>query len=148
MAFSKLFSAGQSIHLAGELFRSAIKNMSDELLIIATVLIEIGITTILIALIVLYKKGRQYTVVQLASVLPWLIFYISFTIFYLFNPNAIKVDLGFIFVMSFIFYCLSFVIGILISLVPYPKNLKMRFLIGFTSPFLLYGFRELLIIIG
>ena len=117
--------------------------MGDELLIIASVLIEIGITTLLIALIILYKNWRRYTVVQLASVIPWLLFYIVFTIFYLSNPGSTDMRLGFIFVMSFIFYCLSLIIGTLISLVPYPRNLKMRFLIGLSAPFLVYGFREL-----
>ncbi len=122
--------------------------MSDNLLIIASILIEIGIPIVLIALIFLYKEWRRYTVVQLASVIPWLIFYIICTLYYFLNPNSLKMSLGFIFVMSFIFYCFTFVIGFLLSLVPYPKNLKLRFIVGLSLPFLIYGFRELWIIIG
>ena len=119
--------------------------MSDQLLIIAAVFIEMAIPTILIALILKYKKGRHYTVVQLGSVIPWLIFYVAGTVFYFITPDASKINLSFFFIMSFIFYCLSFVIGFFVSLIPYPRNLIIRFLMGFTSPFLVYGFRELLI---
>ncbi len=116
--------------------------MSDKILILASVLIEIGITAILIALIVYYKDWRRYTVVHLASVIPWLLFYIVFTFYYLSNPGSIDMGLGFIFVLSFIFFGLSLIVGIIISLVPFPRNLKIRFLIGLTAPFILYGFRE------
>ncbi len=116
--------------------------MSDKILIFASVLIEIGITAILIALIVYYRDWRRYTVVHLASVIPWLLFYIVFTVYYLSNPNAIDMGLGFIFVLSFIFFGLSLIVGIIISLVPFPRNLKIRFLIGLTAPFILFGFRE------
>lgn len=122
--------------------------MSDDLLIIAAIFIEIGIPIVLIALIFLFKEWRRYTVVQLASVIPWLVFYLLCTIYYLLNPNAPEMGLGFIFVMSFIFYGFTFVLGFLFSLVPYPKTLKLRFVVGFTSPFLLYGFRELWRILG
>ncbi len=122
--------------------------MSDDLLIIVSIFIEIGIPIVLIALIFLHKEWRRYTVVQLASVIPWLIFYILCTIYYLLNPNSLKMGLGFIFVMSFIFYCFTFVIGFILSLVPYPKNIKLRFIVGLTFPFLIYGFRELWIILG
>ncbi len=122
--------------------------MSDQLLIIAAVFIEMAIPTILIALIFKYKKGRHYTVVQLGAVTPWLIFYVAGTVFYFIAPDASKINLSFFFIMSFIFYCLSFVIGFFVSLMPYPRNLKIRFLMGLTSPFLVYGFRELLIRVG
>ncbi len=122
--------------------------MSDDLLIRASIFIEIGIPIVLIALIFLHKEWRRYTVVQLASVIPWLIFYMLCTIYYFFNPNSLKMGLGFIFVMSFIFYCFTFVIGFLLSLVPYPKNIKLRFIVGLTFPFIIYGFRELWIILG
>ncbi len=117
--------------------------MSEEKLILAATSIEIGIPIILIALICRYKELRPYTIVQLGSVTPWLIFYIFCTIYYIWDPNKLRMGLGFIFVMSFIFYCLSFVIGFLISFFPYPKGLKFRFVIGFISPFLMYGLREL-----
>ena len=122
--------------------------MNDDLLIITAILIEIGIPIVLIALILLYKEWRRYTVVQLASVIPWLVFYLLCTIYYLLNPNSPKMGLGLIFVMSFIFYCFTFLLGFLFSLVPYPKTLKFRFVVGFTSPFLIYGFRELWRILG
>lgn len=122
--------------------------MSDQLLIIAAVLIEIAIPTILIGLILKYKNGRRYTVVQLGSVVPWLLFFVAGAIFYFVAPEASKINLSLIFVMSFIFYCFSFVIGFLVSLIPYPRNLKIRFLMGFASPFLVYGFRELLVRVG
>ncbi len=120
--------------------------MSDAILILTSVLIEIGITAILIALIVYYKDWRRYTVVHLASVIPWLLFYVVFTVYYLSDPGAIDMGLGFIFVLSFIFFGLSLIVGIIISLVPFPRNLKVRFLIGLTAPFILYGFREFWII--
>ena len=122
--------------------------MNDDLLIITAILIEIGIPIVLIALIFLYKEWRRYTVVQLASVIPWLVFYLLCTIYYLLNPNSPKMGLGIIFVMSFIFYGFTFLLGFLFSLVPYPKTLKLRFVVGFTSPFLIYGFRELWRILG
>ncbi len=121
--------------------------MSDKILIFASVLIEIGITAILIALIVYYRDWRRYTVVHLASVIPWLLFYSVFTAYYLSNPGAIDMGLGFIFVLSFIFFGLSLIVGIIISLVPFPRNLKIRFLIGLTAPFILFGFREFWIIL-
>ncbi len=128
--------------------RYAAIKMNTALLITATLFIEIGIPIILMALICFYKEMRRYTVVQLGAVLPWLIFYLVCAIYYALNPNRFSMGFGFIFVMTFIFYCLSFVIGFLISLVPYPKSLKFRFIIGFASPFVLYGVREIWIIVG
>ena len=122
--------------------------MGDDLLIIAAIFIEIGIPIVLIALIYLYKEWRRYTIVQLASVIPWLVFYLLCTIYNLLNPNASEMGLGFIFEMSFIFYCFTFVLGCLFSPAPYPQTLKFRFVVGLTSPFLLYGFRGLWIVAG
>ena len=122
--------------------------MNDAILILVSVLIEIGIPAILIVLIFKYRKGRRYTVVLLGSVMPWMILYIAGTVFYLIDPDAFTMKLGFLFVMSFIFFGLSFVMGLLVSLIPYPRNLKMRFIMGLTSPFLVYGLREIWIRVG
>ena len=122
--------------------------MNDAILILVSVLIEIGIPAILIVLILKYRKGRRYTVVLLGSVMPWMVLYIAGTVFYLIDPDAFTMKLGFIFVMSFIFFGLSFFMGLLVSLIPYPRNLKVRFLMGIASPFLVYGLREILIRVG
>ena len=122
--------------------------MSDQVLLIAAVFIEIAIPAILVGLTLKYKKGRRYTVVQLGSVIPWLVFFLAATIFYFISPDASRINMSFIFAMSFIFYCFSFVIGFLVSLIPYPRNLKIRFLMGLTAPFLVYGFRALLVRVG
>src|ERR1035437_2524500 len=104
--------------------------MDERYLTIAAVLFEAGVPIVAALLLLRASKLRNYVVVVLGSVTPMLIIYAGIVIAYWVIPYNVDVQFAFYagWVLSFILYAVSFILGIVLSLIPRPSNLIARYL--------------------
>lgn len=106
--------------------------MSDLQLTILAATIEVGLAALVLISVLMGRPARRRTVVVLGALTP-AIFAMAATAYMQFidpTPGSMAVS-GW--VMGFDAYAVTFVGGVLVSLIPRPANLYGRYLLGLAS---------------
>ena len=106
--------------------------MSDEVLTIGAVTIELGVPLVAGLLFWRFPRLRPNLVVALGALTPALLFYAAMSIAYIANPEDTSNRFAFFagWGMTFFAYLAILVAGIALSFAPWPRHLFGRFAMG------------------
>jgi hypothetical protein len=109
--------------------------MDDKQLSIAAALFELGIPASVLALAVYAPRFRKAAIVVVGAACPPLMLYLSIATSYLLNPADKGIAFAFYaaWAMTFEAYLAVLVGAVILSVVPRPANLLVRFALGMAS---------------